>query len=431
MAASPIPVGFRFRPTDKELINHFLFQKLFAPTNPFNELEKFCVRECDLYGSLDPWDIWNMYGGDGLKDDRLLYFFTRLKKVSANGSRISRRVGSGTWAGEDSGDTITLGNAVVGFKKRFRYENKKSLDNGAWIMHEFGIDPSLLRHHQKPEDIVLCRMKKNPVAEKKKRKLQQRWCNNISDDEPCMSSKHSKLVEPPAVPIWELNSQHTVSNMVQVWQSIEPPVPLVPISDEPSVPIWVQQNQQQDVELIMNSHIAQVLPLETEPEDTSLMFDPQELLHSLEHDEVLLESDKLMADQTEEAVLMEESESTIGQPQNPAAEPEIDKAESSDGDEYSLRDDLFKDIPIADDQLLESDKLMADQTEEAVLTESEPESTVDQLVAVEIQKAVDAQESSASNGDELFWWDDMLKEIPLPDKISPYDDVNNFWCFDF
>ncbi|KAK0583728.1 hypothetical protein LWI29_002227 [Acer saccharum] len=274
MAASPIPVGFRFRPTDKELINHFLFQKLFAPTNPFNELEKFCVRECDLYGSLDPWDIWNMYGGDGLKDDRPLYFFTRLKKVSVNGLRINRIVGSGTWAGKDSDDTIALGNAVVGFKKRFRYENKKSPDNGAWIMHKFGIDPSLLRQHQKPEDIVLCRMKKNPVAEKKKRKLQQRWCNNISDDEPCMSSKHSKLVESSVVPIWELNSQHTVSNMVQVWQSIESPVPLVPISDEPSVPIWVQQNQQQDVELIMNSHIAQVLPLETKHEDTSLMCDP-------------------------------------------------------------------------------------------------------------------------------------------------------------
>ncbi|KAK1562285.1 hypothetical protein Q3G72_009420 [Acer saccharum] len=85
------------------------------------------------------------------------------------------------------------------------------------------------------------------------------------------------------------------------------------------------------------------------------MFDPQELL---------MESEKLMADQTEEAVLMEELSSTIDQPQNPAAKPEIDKAESSDGDD-SLWDDLFKDIPIAYDQLLELDKWMADQTEEA------------------------------------------------------------------
>ncbi|KAK2658093.1 hypothetical protein Ddye_011145 [Dipteronia dyeriana] len=395
MATSPIPVGYRFRPTDKELINFFLFQKLFAQTDPFNNLEKFSVKECDLYGSLDPWDIWNIYGGDRLKDDWPLYFFTQLKKVSANGSRISRRVGSGTWAGEDSGDTITLGNRVVGFKKRFRYEDKKSPDNGAWIMHEFGIEPSLLRQYKKPDNVVLCRMKKNPVAERKKRKLQQRWCNNISDDEPCMSSKRSKLVEAPAV-----------SNMVQVCQSTEPPVP-----------IWVQQNQQEDAEQIMNSHIAQVLSFETELVDTSLMFDPQELLSSLEHDQVLLESDKLMADQIQEAVLTEsESESTIDQSQTPVAEPEIDKAESSDGDD-SLCDDLFKDIPVADHQPLESAILMLDQTEEA-----HSSATMDQPAAVDIQKTVDAH--------EFVWWDDVLKDIPFSNKISPYDDVNNFWCYD-
>ncbi|TXG62809.1 hypothetical protein EZV62_009803 [Acer yangbiense] len=188
-----IAVGFRFLPTDEELVTYFLFNKIFAQTDPFNDLEKFSVREGDLYGSQDPRDIWNLYGGDNLEDGQPLYFFTWLKKVSSNGYRISRRVGSGMWAGEDSGDTITSRNYVVGVKKRFRYENKKSPENGTWIMHEFVVDPSLLRQHQKQDDIVLCRMKKNPVVEKKKkkRKLQQ-----ILNSEPCMSSKRSKLVEP-------------------------------------------------------------------------------------------------------------------------------------------------------------------------------------------------------------------------------------------
>ena len=65
-------------------------------------------------------------------------------------------------------------------------------------------------------------------------------------------------------------------------------------------------------------------------------------------------------------------------------------------------------------KLLELDKLMADQTEEA-----ESLLTIDQPAAVEIQKAVVAHESSASDGDEFFWWDDMHKDIPLSDKISP------------
>ncbi|KAK1558958.1 hypothetical protein Q3G72_008731 [Acer saccharum] len=258
-----ITVGFRFLPTDEELVTYFLFNKIFAQTDPFNDLEKFSVREGDLYGSQDPWDIWSLYGGDNLEDGQPLYFFTRLKKVSSKGSRISRRVGSGTWAGEDSGDTIKSQNYVVGVKKRFRYENKKSPDNGAWIMHEFAVDPSLLRQHQKPDDIVLCRMKKNPVAEKKKRKLQQ-----VLNSEPWMSSKHSKLVEPQPVPI------------------------------------SVQQHQQQAE---FNSHTgSNILQSETEVVDSRLMFDPdQELLFSLEEEdsrlmfslEQLLESDNISDDE--------------------------------------------------------------------------------------------------------------------------------------
>ncbi|KAK1559646.1 hypothetical protein Q3G72_016824 [Acer saccharum] len=187
-----IAVGFRFLPTDEELVTYFLFNKIFAQTDPFNDLEKFSVREGDLYGSQDPWDIWSLYGGDNLEDGQPLYFFTRLKKVSSKGSRISRR-------------------------------------------------------HQKPDDIVLCRMKKNPVAEKKKRKLQQ-----VLNSEPWMSSKHSKLVEPQPVPI------------------------------------SVQQYQQQ-AELKKSHNGSNILPSEAEVVDSRLMFDPDlELLFSPEEEELLL-----------------------------------------------------------------------------------------------------------------------------------------------
>ncbi|KAK1558443.1 hypothetical protein Q3G72_002365 [Acer saccharum] len=190
-----ITVGFRFLPTDEELVTYFLFNKIFAQTDPFNDLEKFSVREGDLYGSQDPWDIWSLYGGDNLEDGQPLYFFTRLKKVSSKGSRISRR--------------------------------------------------------------------KNPVAEKKKRKLQQ-----VLNSEPWMSSKHSKLVEPQPVPI------------------------------------SVQQYQQQAE---FNSHTgSNILQSETEVVDSRLMFDPdQELLFSLEEEdsrlmfslEQLLESDNISNDE--------------------------------------------------------------------------------------------------------------------------------------
>ncbi|KAK0582774.1 hypothetical protein LWI29_029401 [Acer saccharum] len=352
MAASfRIPMGYRFEPTDEELVTYFLFNKIFAETDgPFTDIEKFSVREGDLYGSQDPCDIWNLYGGDNLEDGKPLYLFTRLKKVSSNGSRISRRVGSGTWAGEDSGDTITSQNYVVGVKKRFRYENKKSPDNGAWIMHEFAVDPTLLRQHQKPDDIVLCRMKKNPVAEKKKKRKLQQVLNSgpcmlqkILNSEPCMSSKRSKLVEPP-------------------------------------VPISVQQYQQQTE---FNSHMGStILQSETEVVDSGLMFDPdQELLFGLEEEdsrlmfslEQLLESDNISDD---EPCMCSKLVEPPPVPISVQQEAELLYIETEPMDARSLEEEeLLYSIELG--QLLESDdELKAAETQEISAAESSS-STID------------------------------------------------------
>ncbi|KAI9165368.1 hypothetical protein LWI28_012798 [Acer negundo] len=68
------------------------------------------------------------------------------------GLRVSRRVDSSTWAGEDSVDQIIVGD-VVGIKKRFQYKNQHSPQHDrAWIMHEFNLNGS---------DIILCRLRRN------------------------------------------------------------------------------------------------------------------------------------------------------------------------------------------------------------------------------------------------------------------------------
>nr|UBT01698.1 NAC transcription factor 94 [Litchi chinensis] len=179
----PLPVGHQFLPTDKELVSYYLFNKLFTQTHPSNDLEMSLIF--DLYGSFEPWEIWQLHGGDNLKDDQALCFFTSLNKVSVNGSRIYRRVGSGTWAREDSGNKIKARN-VVGFKERFSYKNQHSPHDDACIMHEFAI-------HSAPDDIVLCQIKKNPRSSEKKRKLK---------DVIFKQSKHCKFTVP--IPIQTL-----------------------------------------------------------------------------------------------------------------------------------------------------------------------------------------------------------------------------------
>nr|POE94914.1 nac domain-containing protein 48 [Quercus suber] len=112
-----LPVGFRFNPTDDELVTHFLRNRNLGKPTPSN-----AVKECDLYGKKEPWEIWDMFSAvDGSRVVRQLYFFTKLKTYK-NGRRIDRRVGSGsgTWKKEHQLKTPGL----VGVEKsRFSYEN--------------------------------------------------------------------------------------------------------------------------------------------------------------------------------------------------------------------------------------------------------------------------------------------------------------------
>ena len=112
--------------------------------------------------------IWDLYGGDQLLVDQTLYFFTQLKKVSPKGSRFNRKIGFSAWQGEDRAKHVLdvgFKDQILGFKKRFRYESRKNLEqNGRWIMHEFTINPTLLgdQYSHRALDFVLCRVIKNP-----------------------------------------------------------------------------------------------------------------------------------------------------------------------------------------------------------------------------------------------------------------------------
>ncbi|KAK7828123.1 nac domain containing protein 50 [Quercus suber] len=87
-----LPVGFRFNPTDDELVTHFLRNRNLGKPTPSN-----AVKECDLYGKKEPWEIWDMFSAvDGSRVVRQLYFFTKLKTYK-NGRRIDRSGRNGKW----------------------------------------------------------------------------------------------------------------------------------------------------------------------------------------------------------------------------------------------------------------------------------------------------------------------------------------------
>ncbi|BFG28907.1 hypothetical protein CerSpe_151810 [Prunus speciosa] len=164
MGGYQVPVGYRFTPSEEELLLHYLFPRMNGEDYP-----KGVVPDCDLYGTKEPWEIWRDFHSSP-DDQEDIYVFTTLKKKTPNGSRFCRTVGAtgtGVWKGEDSGKKIRARGSDIGIRKRFRYMNPGSPHDDRWIMLEFQLDESLVRVRNK-ETIVLCLVRKKETSGKSK-----------------------------------------------------------------------------------------------------------------------------------------------------------------------------------------------------------------------------------------------------------------------
>ena len=185
MTEGGLPLGVTFRPTNDELVSYYLAHKVAGVSEQFYA---GIVHDFDVFGEQEPWEIWQIFGDSIFKDPVAghedLYFFTKLKKSYPKGKSNYRKVGSGTWKGQNTGTQVRSDsdeNVVTGSKKRFHYENgnRGEQENGvSWIMFQYSISPTT---HS--SDYVLCQIhKKYPSPsklhdhgdheiEKKKRKL--------------------------------------------------------------------------------------------------------------------------------------------------------------------------------------------------------------------------------------------------------------------
>ncbi|KAK0598357.1 hypothetical protein LWI29_033962 [Acer saccharum] len=158
-------VGYRFDPTDQELIFYFLYNKvhgnLLPSPNP--------VIECDVYGDGCPWK--RLFEEC---EENALYFFTRLKnKNDEKGKRINRATDSGTWRAQRDKEIFSFGDqtVLIGFKRSFSFIPKTGGQEspGIWVMHEYRLDGCLLDQWNGCailKDYVLCRIiKKKPIKE--------------------------------------------------------------------------------------------------------------------------------------------------------------------------------------------------------------------------------------------------------------------------
>ncbi|KAK3162278.1 hypothetical protein QOZ80_1BG0087680 [Eleusine coracana subsp. coracana] len=168
-----LPPGFRFHPTDEELVVHYLCRKVAR-----QQLPVAIIAEVDLY-KFDPWDLPEK----ALFGRKEWYFFTPRDRKYPNGSRPNRAAGRGYWKATGADKPIApKGSAkVAGIKKALVFYSGKA-PRGVktdWIMHEYRLAEADRapgkKGSQKLDEWVLCRLynKKNNWEKVKVEELQE------------------------------------------------------------------------------------------------------------------------------------------------------------------------------------------------------------------------------------------------------------------
>ncbi|KAH6829729.1 hypothetical protein C2S53_012855, partial [Perilla frutescens var. hirtella] len=122
-----LPPGFRFQPTDEEIVFQYLSRKTFS-----HPLPALLIQEFDVF-SFDPWEL----PGDPEQDR---YFFCNKEDNNIGyGRKIDRSSDySGFWKATGSIKPIICSKKmpIVGIRKSFVFHRGVRTD---WIMHEYYI----------------------------------------------------------------------------------------------------------------------------------------------------------------------------------------------------------------------------------------------------------------------------------------------------
>ncbi|XP_076917458.1 NAC domain-containing protein 2-like [Bidens hawaiensis] len=149
-----LPPGFRFHPTDDELVTHYLCRRCAS-----QPISVPIIKEIDLY-KFDPWQLPDM----ALYGEKEWYFFSPRDRKYPNGSRPNRAAGTGYWKATGADKPIGKPKAV-GIKKALVFYAGKA-PRGVktnWIMHEYrlaNVDRSASKRNNnlRLDDWVLCRI---------------------------------------------------------------------------------------------------------------------------------------------------------------------------------------------------------------------------------------------------------------------------------
>ncbi|XP_023544441.1 NAC domain-containing protein 92-like [Cucurbita pepo subsp. pepo] len=149
-----LPPGFRFHPTDEELVTHYLTPKVLDPN-----YSAAAIGEADLNKS-EPWEL----PGKAKMGEKEWYFFCIKDRKYPTGMRTNRATESGYWKATGKDKEIFRGKRIVGMKKTLVFYRGRAPkgEKSNWVMHEYRLEgrsplsPNLLKPIK--TEWVICRI---------------------------------------------------------------------------------------------------------------------------------------------------------------------------------------------------------------------------------------------------------------------------------
>ncbi|XP_010933505.1 uncharacterized protein [Elaeis guineensis] len=131
MSPMSLPPGFRFHPTDDELVGYYLKRKVDGL-----KIELEVIPVIDLY-KFEPWELPDKSFLP--KRDREWFFFCPRDRKYPNGSRTNRATGSGYWKATGKDRKIVCEPSVHGLRKTlvFYHGRAPGGERTDWVMHEY------------------------------------------------------------------------------------------------------------------------------------------------------------------------------------------------------------------------------------------------------------------------------------------------------
>ncbi|XP_009782335.1 NAC domain-containing protein 37-like [Nicotiana sylvestris] len=185
---SCVPPGFRFHPTDEELVGYYLRKKIAS-----QKIDLDVIRDIDLY-RIEPWDLRDKCR-IGYEEQNEWYFFSHKDKKYPTGTRTNRATMAGFWKATGRDKAVYDKLKLIGMRKTLVFYKGRA-PNGQktdWIMHEYRLESDENGPPQE-EGWVVCRAFKKKITGQTKTNMGEGWESNYFNEEP--STAVSSIVDP-------------------------------------------------------------------------------------------------------------------------------------------------------------------------------------------------------------------------------------------